>query len=87
MSEPVIVLDHLSKSFGNVHAVQDLSLHYRAGNHLWFSRAEWRWQNDHHADVVRPDSSDRWQCNNRRRGCLERSTTCSDEVRLRSATL
>jgi ABC-2 type transport system ATP-binding protein len=26
MSEPVIVLDHLSKSFGNVHAVQDLSL-------------------------------------------------------------
>jgi ABC-2 type transport system ATP-binding protein len=26
MSEPAIVLDHLSKSFGNVHAVQDLSL-------------------------------------------------------------
>src|SRR6266516_881122 len=26
MNEPVIVLDHLSKSFGNVHAVQNLSL-------------------------------------------------------------
>src|SRR4051794_12309496 len=26
MPEPVIVLDHLSKSFGEVHAVQDLSL-------------------------------------------------------------
>src|SRR5256885_5326638 len=26
MSEPVIVLDNLSKSFGDVHAVQDLSL-------------------------------------------------------------
>jgi ABC-2 type transport system ATP-binding protein len=31
MSEPVIVLDHLSKSFGNVHAVQDLSLQIEAG--------------------------------------------------------
>jgi len=31
MNEPVIVLDHLSKSFGNVHAVQDLSLQIEAG--------------------------------------------------------
>src|SRR5262249_4736574 len=31
MSEPVIVLDHLSKSYGDVHAVQDLSLQIEAG--------------------------------------------------------
>ena len=38
MTEPVIVLDHLSKSFGAVNAVQDLSFIYnRAGNDLWFS--------------------------------------------------
>src|SRR5258705_2058534 len=36
MSEPVIVLDHLSKSFGNVHAVQDLSLHIEAGTIFGF---------------------------------------------------
>src|SRR5690349_15175468 len=31
MSEPVIVLDHLSKNYGDVHAVQDLSLQIEAG--------------------------------------------------------
>ena len=36
MSEPVIVLDHLSKSFGNVHAVQDLSLQIEAGTIFGF---------------------------------------------------
>src|SRR5260370_661853 len=36
MSEPVIVLDHLSKSFGNVHAVQDLSLQIEAGSIFGF---------------------------------------------------
>src|SRR4026209_335391 len=36
MSEPVIVLDHLSKSFGSVHAVQDLSLHIEAGTIFGF---------------------------------------------------
>jgi ABC-2 type transport system ATP-binding protein len=36
MSEPVIVLDHLSKSFGNVHAVKDLSLHIEAGTIFGF---------------------------------------------------
>jgi ABC-2 type transport system ATP-binding protein len=32
MSEPVIVLEHLSKSFGDVHAVQDLSLQIERGS-------------------------------------------------------
>src|SRR5262249_22425198 len=36
MSEPVIVLDHLSKSFGNVHAVRDLSLQIEAGSIFGF---------------------------------------------------
>src|SRR5438093_12750936 len=36
MSEPVIVLDHLSKSFGDVHAVQDLSLTIEAGTIFGF---------------------------------------------------
>src|SRR4029450_10476163 len=36
MSEPVIVLDHLSKSFGYVHAVQDLSLQIEAGTIFGF---------------------------------------------------
>ena len=36
MSEPVIMLDHLSKSFGNVHAVRDLSLHIEAGTIFGF---------------------------------------------------
>src|SRR5213592_5220526 len=36
MSEPVIVLDHLSKSFGNVHAVQDLSLTIAPGTIFGF---------------------------------------------------
>src|SRR6267143_747166 len=36
MNEPVIVLDHLSKSFGNVHAVQDLSLEIGAGSIFGF---------------------------------------------------
>src|SRR4029434_11090158 len=36
MSEPVIVLDHLSKSFGNVHAVEDLSLQIEAGSIFGF---------------------------------------------------
>jgi ABC-2 type transport system ATP-binding protein len=36
MSEPVIVLDHLSKSFGNVHAVQDLSFQIEAGTIFGF---------------------------------------------------
>jgi ABC-2 type transport system ATP-binding protein len=36
MSEPVIVLDHLSKSFGDVHAVQDLSLRIEAGTIFGF---------------------------------------------------
>ncbi len=36
MSEPVIVLDHLSKSYGNVHAVQDLSLSIEAGTIFGF---------------------------------------------------
>ena len=36
MSEPVIVLDHLSKSYGNVHAVQDLSLQIEAGTIFGF---------------------------------------------------
>jgi ABC-2 type transport system ATP-binding protein len=36
MSEPVIVLDRLSKSFGNVHAVQDLSLQIEAGTIFGF---------------------------------------------------
>src|SRR5256885_16064922 len=31
MNKPVLVLDHLSKSYGNVHAVQDLSLSIDAG--------------------------------------------------------
>lgn len=36
MSEPVIVLDGLSKSYGNVHAVQDLSLQIEAGTIFGF---------------------------------------------------
>src|SRR5881227_2033622 len=36
MSEPVIVLDHLSKSFGDVHAVQDLSFQIEAGTIFGF---------------------------------------------------
>src|SRR6266850_1635324 len=36
MSEPVIVLDHLSKSFGSVHAVQDLSLTIAPGTIFGF---------------------------------------------------
>ena len=36
MSEPVIVLDRLSKSFGDVHAVQDLSLTIEAGSIFGF---------------------------------------------------
>src|SRR5213592_1577116 len=36
MSEPVIVLDRLSKSFGDVHAVQDLSLTLGAGTIFGF---------------------------------------------------
>jgi ABC-2 type transport system ATP-binding protein len=36
MSEPVIVLDRLSKSFGNVHAVEDLSLQIEAGTIFGF---------------------------------------------------
>ena len=36
MSEAVIVLDHLSKSFGNVHAVQDLSLQIESGSIFGF---------------------------------------------------
>src|SRR3989475_4741888 len=36
MSELVIVLDRLSKSFGNVHAVQDLSLQIEAGSIFGF---------------------------------------------------
>jgi ABC-2 type transport system ATP-binding protein len=36
MSEPVIVLDRLSKSYGNVHAVQDLSLQIEAGTIFGF---------------------------------------------------
>src|SRR5712672_3019735 len=36
MNEPVIVLDHLSKSFGNVHAVQDLSLTIAPGTIFGF---------------------------------------------------
>jgi len=36
MSEPVIVLDHLSKSFGDVHAVQDLSLQIEPGTIFGF---------------------------------------------------
>src|SRR5881275_2340708 len=36
MNESVIVLDHLSKSFGNVHAVHDLSLQIEAGTIFGF---------------------------------------------------
>jgi len=36
MKEPVIVLDHLSKSFGKVHAVQDLSLQIEPGTIFGF---------------------------------------------------
>ena len=36
MSEPVIVLNRLSKSFGDVHAVQDLSLTIEAGTIFGF---------------------------------------------------
>jgi len=36
MSKPVIVLDHLSKSFGDVHAVQDLSLTIETGTIFGF---------------------------------------------------
>src|SRR6266566_2517331 len=36
MSEPVIVLNHLSKSFGDVHAVQDLSLTIAPGTIFGF---------------------------------------------------
>src|SRR5882724_1386316 len=36
MNEPVIVLNQLSKSFGNVHAVQDLSLRIEAGSIFGF---------------------------------------------------
>jgi len=36
MNDPVIVLDHLSKSYGNVHAVQDLSLRIEAGTIFGF---------------------------------------------------
>jgi ABC-2 type transport system ATP-binding protein len=36
MNEPVITLDHLSKSYGNVHAVQDLSLTIDAGTIFGF---------------------------------------------------
>src|ERR1700745_2393473 len=36
MSEPVIVLDHLSKSFGNVHAGQVISLQIEAGTIFGF---------------------------------------------------
>ncbi len=36
MNEPVIGLDHLSKSYGNVHAVQDLSLTIEAGSIFGF---------------------------------------------------
>ena len=54
MTEPVIVLDHLSKSLGAVNAVQDLSFIYnRDGNDLWFSWGKWRRQNNHHANALR----------------------------------
>ena len=36
MNDPVIVLDHLSKSYGNVHAVQDLSLRIEGGTIFGF---------------------------------------------------
>src|ERR671919_3234702 len=36
MKDPVIALHHLSKSYGNVHAVQDLSLTIEAGTIFGF---------------------------------------------------
>src|SRR5437867_8916547 len=39
MNESVIVLDHLSKSFGNVHAVHDLYLQIEAGTIFGFLEA------------------------------------------------
>ena len=36
MNDPVIALHHLSKSYGNVHAVQDLSLTIEAGTIFGF---------------------------------------------------
>ena len=36
MNDPVVTLHHLSKSYGNVHAVQDLSLTIEAGSIFGF---------------------------------------------------
>src|SRR5215213_11943192 len=36
MNEPVILLDHLGKSYGNVHAVQNLSLQIERGTIFGF---------------------------------------------------
>ena len=36
MNEPIIVLDDLSKSYGNVHAVRDLSLRIERGTIFGF---------------------------------------------------
>jgi len=86
MNEPVIALHHLSKSFGNVHAVQDLSLTIEVARSL-VSRSKWRRQDNHDTNVVRlrhPTGA----CHDPRGGYLARSPkvrTKSDTFRNGSA--
>ena len=87
MNEPVIVLDDLSKSYGDVHAVQNLSLTIAPGTIFGFLGPNGAGKTTTMRMLCGLTHPDRWQGNNRRHGCLERSRSCSNEVRLRSATL
>jgi hypothetical protein len=52
MSEPVIALQSLGKRFGDTIAVAGLSLEIEAGENIWISWGQWRWENNYDQDVM-----------------------------------
>jgi hypothetical protein len=66
MSEPVIVLDQLAKTFGKTVAVDRLSMSVPAGEIFGFLGANWRRQDDDHPNALWSREADLRERNDRR---------------------
>ena len=64
--DPVIEIQHLNKSFGSVHAVNDLSFQVRKGELFAFLGVNGAGQEHHDLDYLRAAEKGQWRGKDRR---------------------
>ena len=57
----IITTEQLTKKYKNFTSVNNVSLHIRKRQYLWFSRSEWGWKIYHDENAFGSDQADSWQ--------------------------